>query len=106
MVQSFSLEISVFHLCEGGEKRGKGIRVGFSYVGIFHLMAEFQGSLPGRTDWLSGLEIRKIQTAVPVNEICAGQARTCQAAHDGLELNLITNALAGESMSSAKSLHS
>ena len=106
MVQSFSFEISVFHLCKGGEKRGKGIRLGFSYVGIFHLKAEFQGSLPGRTDWLSELEIRKIQTVVPANEICTGQARTCQAVYDVLELNLITNALAGESMSSAKSLHS
>lgn len=33
-------------------------------------------------------------------------ARTCQAAYDVLELNLIINALAGESMSSATSLHS
>lgn len=41
-----------------------------------------------------------------MHKICSGQTCTCQAADDVLKLNLITNALAGESMSWAKSFHS
>ena len=85
---------------------GQGLRLGYSYMGIFHLMAKCQGSLPGGTDWLYGLEIRKFQAAASVNEICRAPALTCQAAGDVLELNSITSALAGERMSSALSLHS
>lgn len=107
MAQSFSFHLkALFSISTKVVRGSKGIQLGLSYMGSFHLMAEFQESLPGRTDWLEGLEIRKIQGAVSVNEICSGPACTCQAAPDVLGLNLITNALARESVSSAKSLHS
>lgn len=45
-------------------------------------------------------------TVVSVNETFSGQARTCQAGDEVLWLNLITDTLEGESMSSAENLHS
>lgn len=71
------------------------MELGFGCAGIFHLVAEFQESLPWRADWLEGLGIREIQTVVFVSGLYGGQACTCRAVPDVPGLNLITVASAG-----------